>query len=128
MIQNHSMQGFADKVGGLDAATEDALLASRLVSEIVKGDERLSLTLTAKGVAALVQELSERLLGEKMPQHDITSNAEEKLLTKQQVMELLGVSSTTLWLWERKGYLKPVKIGRKVFYSPKDIDNLRKGK
>lgn len=125
MIQNHSMQGLADKVGGLDAATEDALLAKRLVSEIVKGDERLSLTLTAKGVSALVQELSERLLAEKKPQQSGYPKTGEDLLTKQQVMEMLGVSSTTLWLWEQKGYLVPVKIGRKVFYSSDDINELR---
>jgi hypothetical protein len=39
-------------------------------------------------------------------------------------METLGVSSTTLWQWDKSRYLVPVKIGRKVFYRKGDIDKL----
>lgn len=126
MIQNCLLQGNADKVGNLDTVTEEALLAKQLVSQIVKGSDHISLTLTAKGIAALTRELSERLLAEKAAHADCETD--EGLLTKQQVMETLSVSSTTLWLWEQKGYLIPVKIGRKVFYRSKDISNLRNGK
>lgn len=126
MIQNCLLQGNADKVGNLDTVTEEALLAKQFVSQIIKGGDHISLTLTAKGIAALTRELSERLLAEKSELS--TKEAEETLLTKQQVMDMLSVSSTTLWLWENKGYLMPVKIGRKVFYRSKDISNLRNGK
>lgn len=50
------------------------------------------------------------------------------LLTKDQVMTMLGVCSTTLWNWESKHYLKPVKAGRKVMYRKSDIDKLFKDK
>ena len=126
MIQNCLLQGNADKVGNLDTVTEEALLAKQFVSQIIKGGDHISLTLTAKGIAALTRELSERLLAEKSELS--TKEVEETLLTKQQVMEILSVSSTTLWLWKQKGYLIPVKIGRKVFYRSKDISNLRNGK
>lgn len=126
MIQNNLLQGEADKVGNLDTATEEALLAKQLVSQIMKGGDHISLTLTAKGMALLTREISDRLLAEKTSHAD--DESEEELLTKQQVMDMLSVSSTTLWLWEQKNYLIPVKIGRKVFYRSKDIGNLRNGK
>ena len=126
MIQNCLLQGNADKVGNLDTVTEEALLAKQFVSQIVKCGDHISLTLTAKGIAALTRELSEHLLAEKAAH--AANETDEGLLTKQQVMETLAVSSTTLWLWEQKGYLIPVKIGRKVFYRSKDISNLRNGK
>ena len=45
----------------------------------------------------------------------------DTLLTKKEVMELLGVCDTTLWLWSKNNYLKPVKAGRKVLYRESDL-------
>ena len=39
-----------------------------------------------------------------------------RFLTKEQVKELCGVCDATLWHWNRKGYLKAVKIGNKIRY------------
>ena len=35
-----------------------------------------------------------------------------------------GVNPSTLWRWEKRGYLRPVRIGVKVFYRRRDIDGL----
>ena len=35
----------------------------------------------------------------------------ERYLTKEQVKELCGICDATLWHWNRKGYLKAVKVG-----------------
>ena len=35
-----------------------------------------------------------------------------------------GVNPSTLWRWEKRGYLRPVRIGVKVFYRKRDIDGL----
>lgn len=43
-------------------------------------------------------------------------------LTKKEVMALLGVCDTTLWLWAKNNYLKPVKAGRKVLYRKSDVE------
>lgn len=56
------------------------------------------------------------------------SNSEVGVMTKQEVIEKLNVSSTTLWLWEKKKYLVSVKIGRRIFYRRCDIENLMEGK
>ena len=51
----------------------------------------------------------------------MVSASHEALLTKKEVLEKFHVCHTTLWNWERNGYLIPVKIGRKVSYRQADI-------
>lgn len=52
----------------------------------------------------------------------LVSTAKEELLPKQEVMERFGVCPTTLHNWQKSGYLVPVKMGRKVFYRPSDVE------
>lgn len=46
------------------------------------------------------------------------------VLSVGEVCKILNVSRGTLWRWNKEGYLKPVKIGRKSFYKQKDIAGL----
>ncbi len=48
----------------------------------------------------------------------------ETYLTKEEVKQLCGVCDTTLWHWNKKNYLKPVKIGSKLRYRLSDIKKL----
>ena len=128
MIKPNAFAKDADQVGYFEPSEESELFAKRLVSAISKGNDRISLTLTGKEVIACALELSNRLLAERAEQHVSNNNDDDKtLLSKQRVMEILSVSSTTLWLWEQKQYLIPVKIGRKIFYRAMDIQKLRGG-
>ena len=47
-----------------------------------------------------------------------------RFLTKEQVKELCGVCDATLWHWNRKGYLKAVKIDNKIRYRTSDIQRI----
>lgn len=51
--------------------------------------------------------------------------AEETMLSADQVCEILGISANSLWRWGRTGYLKGQKVGRRVFYRKSDIDALQ---
>lgn len=48
----------------------------------------------------------------------------ETYLTPDEVAKMLGVSTNTLWRWNKSGYLCHVKCGRKSFYKKSDIDKL----
>ncbi len=83
------------------------------------------------GVAVTVNAADLRqVLGEMMEAERIRAAREMELerqkasLTRREVMERLGVSETTLVRWDNSGYLRPVKVGRKVLYRPQDVDNL----
>ncbi len=49
----------------------------------------------------------------------------EVYLSRGEVISLLDVSPTTLWNWSKRGYLVPIKQGRKVVYRESDIKRLR---
>ncbi len=52
----------------------------------------------------------------------------KSLLTKREVMKLLGVGETTLWRWAAKyDYLHPVMIGGKRYWKRKDIEAIMEG-
>ena len=53
---------------------------------------------------------------------------DEKFLSVDEVAEELKVTKPTLWRWDKIGYLKPVKVGRKCLYRLSDINNLREGR
>ena len=54
----------------------------------------------------------------------------ETYLTEKEACELLSVGHTTLWRWDRKGYLRAQKVGRRKLYRRGDIEKLiaREGK
>lgn len=54
----------------------------------------------------------------------LVSASHESLLTKKEVLDKFSVCPTTLWNWERKSYLVPVKIGRKISYRQADIERI----
>ena len=52
---------------------------------------------------------------------------DETLLTVRQASALLGVDRSTLWRWEKEGYLRPIRIGRKVRYQLSAVNALKTG-
>ena len=103
----------------------DQLLASNLVSEIIKSKDHISLTFTGEGVIAFAKALREVPVQEAKAVQE--ASPELGLITKREVMERLSVTHATLWNWEKKKYLLPVKIGRRVFYRCEDINKLQRG-
>lgn len=51
----------------------------------------------------------------------------ERYLTKSEVREICGVCDATLWHWNKKGYLKTIKVGNKVRYRMSDIRRIYDG-
>lgn len=51
----------------------------------------------------------------------------DQLVSRSETMAELKVSEVTLWRWEQSGYLKPRKVGARVFYLRADIDAIKRG-
>lgn len=47
--------------------------------------------------------------------------ADERLLSSREVMEMCGISSTTLWRWEKSAYLPAVKVGNSTRFRQSDV-------
>lgn len=48
----------------------------------------------------------------------------EEYLLREKVIEWLEVSATTLWRWEKCGYLIPIAVGNKKKYRMSDIQKI----
>ncbi len=93
-----------------------------ILSLIESGVTGLTLTVKNEDLKEFACLLIEKAKEQLLPV--MVSASHEGLLTKKEVLEKFNVCHTTLWNWERKGYLIPVKIGRKVSYRQADIERI----
>ena len=95
-------------------------------------DDKLPLgALTIGEFRELMKDMLESLLDDvKCSLEPLQNEADDdgNLLRSHEAEEMLGVSSTTLWRWNQKGYLKAVKIWAKVYYWMHDIRELQQRK
>lgn len=112
----------------LETNFENELLMSQLISEIRKNPDYISLTMTGTGLVELIKAVQQVIYEEINEEKANQQDSDIELITKQDVIDKLHVSSTTLWIWEKRKYLVPVKIGRRIFYKRRDVNNLMGGK
>lgn len=112
----------------LETNFENELLMSQLISEIRKNPDHISLTITGTGLVELIKAVQQVIYEEINEEKANQQDSDIELITKQDVIDKLHVSSTTLWIWEKRKYLVPVKIGRRIFYKRRDVSNLMGGK
>ena len=115
----------------MDIDFEQKLLASQLVSEVHRTTGHVSFTFTDIGVLAFAKAMQLAALEHKSETTNDASNNlfpdnNVSLVTKKDAMIGFKVSHTTLWKWQKAGYLIPVKVGKKVYYRREDIMNLTK--
>ncbi len=58
-----------------------------------------------------------------MKENDLSSK--QALFTIGIVAELVGVTPTTLRIWEKKGLIKPKRRGNNRYYSCRDLERLK---
>lgn len=133
MTQTANNQNNVSNPQTLDLDFERKLLASRLVSEVHRSPNHVSVTLTGNGVLAFIKALQAFAMEEGAnPRMDHNSDCglfpeqNKDMVSKKNVIIGLGVSHTTLWKWEQSGYLIPVRVGKKVYYRRSDIEKLVK--
>ena len=79
------------------------------VKDLVSANERL----VEKTIADM-----ERMIAEKR---------ETVYLNRDQVLAKLNVDPSTLWRWQKRGYLVPVKVGGENRYRSTDIEKILEG-
>ena len=58
---------------------------------------------------------------------EIAKARKEKYLSKDEVKDICGVCDATLWHWNKKNYLKTIKMGNKVRYRMSDVRRILEG-
>lgn len=57
----------------------------------------------------------------------ITDEKSETYPSREKVMEMLDVSQSTLWRWQKAGYLVPLNVGGKRRYRMSDVRRILEG-
>ncbi len=67
-------------------------------------------------------------LDEKIIQPKPLPIKDEKLLTTKEVCRRLSISRVTVWSWEKKNILHPIRIGNMKRYKEADIEAIGRNK
>ena len=92
-----------------------------MINEILKTGASVQLVVNALDLRELFLEWQAEA------QADAQQQAEETYLTAKECAERLSVDLSTLWRWDKTGYLPKVKMGKKIFYRLSDIQKLMEG-
>lgn len=82
-----------------------------------EADNNTLIVMSAKDLKDAIEYLVEKKISAK-----VEEPKKDQPLTREQVVNLLGVSLPTLWRWARDKTLVPVHLGGRVFYNKADID------
>ena len=90
-----------------------------IIKVLQSGNANVKLEVSGEDLLTFSNELINRATTELST--ELAEARKEKYLTKEEVKGICNVCDATLWHWNRKGYLKTVKIGNKVRYRQSDI-------
>ena len=91
------------------------------INEILRTGANVSFTITALDLKEWMLELIEAQNKSSIPA------TTEKYFTAQETADKLGVDVSTLWRWDKTGYLKKIKVGNKIRYRESDVIKLMEG-
>lgn len=95
------------------------IMMKDLISIIEKSNANIKLEVTGSDLLEFSNDLINRAKNELST--EIAEARKEQYLTREEVKEICGVCNATLWHWNKKGYLKTIKIGSKVRYRMSDV-------
>lgn len=84
---------------------------------------KVTVTLTPEELQAITDQAAEKAR-RKVEEEYKKQQAPETYYTQAQVCKLFSVDPSTLWRWDKKGVLKPVKIGGLNRYKKSEIDRI----
>lgn len=90
------------------------------IEELITGGANITLAITPADLKEFAQEVADntRLKIER----EISEGKTDMLYTTNYVAELLSVDRSTLWRWDKTGYLKVIEVGGQRRYRKSDID------
>ena len=89
---------------------------------ITKENRNIQIVIGAEDLKEAIREMVSEMLAQKKEEQD------SQLVRRNEVNKRLHVDNSTLWRWDRDGYLKAIRIGRSVFYKESDVKRLEEGR
>lgn len=88
------------------------------IENLIKENPGINLTVNASDLLVFAQNIANQTAKTILEKHD------EKVYSRQQVIEKFGICSATLWRWEKLNLIESKKIGNRVFYPESEIKRL----
>lgn len=92
------------------------------VQELLSSGAQVSITISP----ADLEEFALTII-DKVKQAQEREQQPESYMTPDEVARVFDVTKNTLWRWDKIGYLKPVRCGRRLHYKRSDVTKLLDG-
>ena len=110
--------GAAANVSPMMAANKPTYIST--MEEFKNQNSQLLMIVSQGDLERVVQ----KAIGELLDQRE---NKSEVYLTAEETAKRLKVDRSTLWRWNKEGYLVSTKVGSKVRYKLSDVESIQKG-
>lgn len=90
--------------------------------ELLESGANVSVTIKLDDLRAILKEAAGTL--KPMPPEPPA----EEFLTRKEVLAALKIDSSTLWCWEKTGYIKSYPFGGRKRYRLEDVEAIRTGR
>ncbi len=92
-----------------------------MITELIKSGANVQLVINAIDLKEAFLQWSEEI------KQSGPIQQEETYLSANETAHKLGVDLSTLWRWDKSGYLRKIKIGNKTRYRESDVLKLMEG-
>jgi hypothetical protein len=90
--------------------------------DLLNSGANVSVTLKLEDLREIFKEMTD---GHKSTSKDTPA---EDFLSRKEVLSILKIDSSTLWCWEKTGYIKSFPFGGRKRYKTVDIEAIRTGR
>ena len=91
-----------------------------MLEDLRSGNSQTLMIVSQDDLERVVQNAIDKLLEQR-------ENKPEVYLTAEETAKRLQVDRSTLWRWNKEGYLVSAKVGSKVRYKLSDVELIQKG-
>ena|SRR5574344_2289807 len=90
---------------------------------IIQTEGKVKFEVTGEDLVKFAEILIEKSQEAKAREIEL-SPTEDKLLTANEAAEMCHICLTTLWAWDKAGYLVPCKMGKRRYYKESEIKKM----
>lgn len=95
------------------------------IAELLKKDANITLAISLNDLREWHKEVIQDT--RKELEDAVISDKAETYPSAKQVSDILSVDLSTLWRWEKRGYLVPVNVGGKRRYKMSEVKQILEG-
>lgn len=90
--------------------------------DLLSSGANVSVTLKLDDLREIFREMTRSI---KTTSKDLST---EEFLSRKEVLSILKIDSSTLWSWEKTGYIKSFPFGGRKRYKSVDVEAIRTGR